>query len=175
MYKFSLFCLLPRTLCNSSLGYINWSRCRLRMWKEYLHEVRNLVYCRCSLSTSANSCFKPSFLPFPSLPRRLTNIFGGESVGPLGGGFDGGGWETNSLVSDQTTVICLDDFHLNDREGRKVRACMLKSLPPSSTILTPPAPPPPPLFPGYEGESGGHKERSDDFSPSLDSLHSSYN
>jgi len=52
--------------------------------------------------------------------RRLTNIFGGESVGPLGGGFDGGGWETNTLVSDQTTVICLDDFHLNDRAGRKV-------------------------------------------------------
>jgi len=52
--------------------------------------------------------------------RRLTNIFGGETVGPLGGGFDNNGWETNTLVSDQTTVICLDDFHANDREGRKV-------------------------------------------------------
>jgi len=61
-----------------------------------------------------SGCGKSTFM------RRLTNIFGGESVGPLGGGFDGGGWETNSLVSDQTTVICLDDFHLNDREGRKV-------------------------------------------------------
>merc|ERR1712003_234788 len=40
--------------------------------------------------------------------------------GPLGGGFGNGGWETNTLVSDLTTVICLDDFHLNDREGRKV-------------------------------------------------------
>jgi len=29
-------------------------------------------------------------------------------------------WETNTLVSDQTTVICLDDYHLNDRQGRKV-------------------------------------------------------
>ena len=26
----------------------------------------------------------------------------------------------NTLVSDLTTVICLDDYHLNDREGRKV-------------------------------------------------------
>merc|ERR1711972_1002825 len=38
----------------------------------------------------------------------------------LGGGFGNGGWETNTLVSDQTTVICLDDYHLNDRNGRKV-------------------------------------------------------
>merc|ERR1711924_395173 len=52
--------------------------------------------------------------------RRLTGIFGGTNVGPLGGGFDNGGWETNTLVSDTTTVICLDDYHLNDRGGRKV-------------------------------------------------------
>merc|ERR1711907_687581 len=31
-----------------------------------------------------------------------------------------GGWETNTLVSDTTMVICLDDYHLNDRGGRKV-------------------------------------------------------
>ena len=31
-----------------------------------------------------------------------------------------GGWETNTLASDLVTVICLDDFHLNDRAGRKV-------------------------------------------------------
>ena len=41
-------------------------------------------------------------------------------VGPLGGGFLNGGWETNTLASDLVTVICLDDFHLNDRAGRKV-------------------------------------------------------
>merc|ERR1711907_632469 len=52
--------------------------------------------------------------------RRLTGIFGGTNVGPLGGGFDNGGWETWALVSDTTTVICLDDYHLNDRGGRKV-------------------------------------------------------
>jgi len=51
--------------------------------------------------------------------RRLTNIFGGQRVGPLGGGFENGSWETNTLVSDLTTVICLDDYHLNDRNGRK--------------------------------------------------------
>merc|ERR1711957_922510 len=27
---------------------------------------------------------------------------------------------TNTLVSDLTTVVCLDDYHLNDRQGRKV-------------------------------------------------------
>jgi phosphoribulokinase len=52
--------------------------------------------------------------------RRLTSIFGGDVVGPLGGGFGNGGWETNTLVSDLTTVICLDDYHSNDRNGRKV-------------------------------------------------------
>lgn len=57
--------------------------------------------------------------------RRLTSIFGGDTVGPLGGGFENGGWETNSLVSDLTTVLCLDDYHLNDRGGRKVRCCRL--------------------------------------------------
>jgi phosphoribulokinase len=61
-----------------------------------------------------SGCGKSTFM------RRLTNIFGGDVVGPLGGGFDKGGWETNTLVSDLTTVICLDDYHLNDRNGRKV-------------------------------------------------------
>jgi phosphoribulokinase len=61
-----------------------------------------------------SGCGKSTFM------RRLTNIFGGDVVGPLGGGHDAGGWETNTLVSDLTTVICLDDYHLNDREGRKV-------------------------------------------------------
>merc|ERR1719230_1258704 len=62
-----------------------------------------------------SGCGKSTFM------RRLTNVFGGEKVGPLGGGFGTpGGWETNTLVSDQTTVICLDDYHLNDRNGRKV-------------------------------------------------------
>merc|ERR1719380_500501 len=61
-----------------------------------------------------SGCGKSTFM------RRLTNVFGGDTVGPLGGGFGNGGWETNTLVSDQTTVICLDDYHLNDRNGRKV-------------------------------------------------------
>ena len=49
-----------------------------------------------------SGCGKSTFM------RRLTSIFGGDVVGPLGGGFDNGGWETNTLVSDLTTVICLD-------------------------------------------------------------------
>lgn len=61
-----------------------------------------------------SGCGKSTFM------RRLTSIFGGDVVGPLGGGFEAeDGWETNTLVSDLTTVICLDDFHLNDRNGRK--------------------------------------------------------
>merc|ERR1719156_38867 len=61
-----------------------------------------------------SGCGKSTFM------RRLVNVFGGSKVGPLGGGFGNGGWETNTLVSDQTTVLCLDDYHLNDRPGRKV-------------------------------------------------------
>lgn len=61
-----------------------------------------------------SGCGKSTFM------RRLTKVFGGKNVGPLGGGFGTpGGWETNTLVSDMTTVICLDDYHLNDRQGRK--------------------------------------------------------
>mmetsp|Transcript_11783 Transcript_11783/g.20136 ORF Transcript_11783/g.20136 Transcript_11783/m.20136 type:complete len:393 (+) Transcript_11783:121-1299(+) len=62
-----------------------------------------------------SGCGKSTFM------RRVTSTFGGENCGPLGGGFGTeGGWETNTLVSDMATVICLDDYHLNDREGRKV-------------------------------------------------------
>lgn len=62
-----------------------------------------------------SGCGKSTFM------RRLTAIFGGDVVGPLGGGFGApDGWETNTLVSDLTTVICLDDYHINDRNGRKV-------------------------------------------------------
>jgi len=61
-----------------------------------------------------SGCGKSTFM------RRLTKVFGGTEVGPLGGGFGApGGWETNTLVSDQTTVICLDDYHTNCRAGRK--------------------------------------------------------
>jgi len=61
-----------------------------------------------------SGCGKSTFM------RRVTSTFGGDVCGPLGGGFSNGGWETNTLVSDIATVICLDDYHLNDRNGRKV-------------------------------------------------------
>jgi len=55
-----------------------------------------------------SGCGKSTFM------RRVTACFGGESkLLPIGR-------ETNTLVSDMTTVICLDDFHANDRAGRKV-------------------------------------------------------
>merc|ERR1719498_1395574 len=54
-----------------------------------------------------SGCGKSTFM------RRLTSIFGGESkVLPIGR-------ETNTLISDMTTVICLDDYHKWDRTGRK--------------------------------------------------------
>jgi len=62
-----------------------------------------------------SGCGKSTFM------RRLTGIFGDGKTTPLGGGFGApSGWETNTLVSPKTTVMCLDDYHLNDRAGRKV-------------------------------------------------------
>merc|ERR1719238_963785 len=54
-----------------------------------------------------SGCGKSTFM------RRMTSIFGGESK------LLDIGRETNTLVSDMTTVICLDDYHKYDREGRK--------------------------------------------------------
>ena len=55
-----------------------------------------------------SGCGKSTFM------RRVTACFGGEvKLNPIGR-------ETNTLVSDTTTVICLDDYHLNDRAGRKI-------------------------------------------------------
>merc|ERR1719486_1306291 len=54
-----------------------------------------------------SGCGKSTFM------RRLTAIFGGESK------LVDIGRETNTLVSDMTTVICLDDYHKWDRTGRK--------------------------------------------------------
>jgi len=54
-----------------------------------------------------SGCGKSTFM------RRLTAIFGGESK------MLDIGRETNTLVSDMTTVICLDDYHKWDRTGRK--------------------------------------------------------
>jgi len=44
----------------------------------------------------------------------VTGIFGGEPKPPAGGNPD-----SNTLISDMTTVICLDDYHCLDRNGRK--------------------------------------------------------
>merc|ERR1719420_2543604 len=54
-----------------------------------------------------SGCGKSTFM------RRLTSIFGGECK------LNDIGRETNTLVSETTTVICLDDYHKWDREGRK--------------------------------------------------------
>ncbi|KVH89793.1 Phosphoribulokinase [Cynara cardunculus var. scolymus] len=56
-----------------------------------------------------SGCGKSTFM------RRLTSVFGGAAEPPRGGNPD-----SNTLISDTTTVICLDDYHSLDRTGRKV-------------------------------------------------------
>ena len=56
-----------------------------------------------------SGCGKSTFM------RRLTSVFGGAASPPKGGNPD-----SNTLISDTTTVICLDDYHSLDRTGRKV-------------------------------------------------------
>lgn len=56
-----------------------------------------------------SGCGKSTFM------RRVTGIFGGTPKPPAGGNPD-----SNTLISDMTTVICLDDYHALDRNGRKV-------------------------------------------------------
>jgi phosphoribulokinase len=46
--------------------------------------------------------------------RRVTGLFGGDPKPPAGGNPD-----SNTLISDMATVICLDDYHCLDRNGRK--------------------------------------------------------
>jgi phosphoribulokinase len=55
-----------------------------------------------------SGCGKSTFM------RRMTNLFGGSAKPPAGGNPD-----SNTLISDTTTVLCLDDYHCHDREGRK--------------------------------------------------------
>jgi phosphoribulokinase len=54
-----------------------------------------------------SGCGKSTFM------RRMTSIFGGSPKPPTGGNPD-----SNTLISDMTTVICLDDYHSLDRKGR---------------------------------------------------------
>lgn len=55
-----------------------------------------------------SGCGKSTFM------RRLTSVFGGAAEPPKGGNPD-----SNTLISETTTVICLDDYHSLDRRGRK--------------------------------------------------------
>jgi phosphoribulokinase len=48
-----------------------------------------------------SGCGKSTFM------RRMTNLFGGSAKPPAGGNPD-----SNTLISDITTVLCLDDYHL---------------------------------------------------------------
>ncbi|OEL23140.1 Phosphoribulokinase, chloroplastic [Dichanthelium oligosanthes] len=57
-----------------------------------------------------SGCGKSTFM------RRLTSVLGGGAEPPRGGNPD-----SNTLVGDAATVICLDDYHSLDRAGRKAR------------------------------------------------------
>ncbi|KAH9299763.1 hypothetical protein KI387_031445, partial [Taxus chinensis] len=77
-----------------------------------------LVICAVSLNKTVviglaadSGCGKSTFM------RRLTSVFGGAAEPPKGGNPD-----SNTLISDTTTVICLDDYHSLDRHGRKEKA-----------------------------------------------------
>lgn len=54
-----------------------------------------------------SGCGKSTFM------RRVTSVFGGNPKPPAGGNPD-----SNTLLSDLATVVCLDDYHLQDRKGR---------------------------------------------------------
>jgi len=55
-----------------------------------------------------SGCGKSTFM------RRITSLFGGKPTPPEGGNPD-----SNTLLSEITTVVCLDDYHCLDRTGRK--------------------------------------------------------
>eukprot|EP00242_Pyramimonas_sp_CCMP2087_P000409 CAMPEP_0198228650 /NCGR_PEP_ID=MMETSP1445-20131203/113698_1 /TAXON_ID=36898 /ORGANISM="Pyramimonas sp., Strain CCMP2087" /LENGTH=531 /DNA_ID=CAMNT_0043909063 /DNA_START=88 /DNA_END=1684 /DNA_ORIENTATION=- len=55
-----------------------------------------------------SGCGKSTFM------RRITACFGGDPKPPKGGNPD-----SNTLLSDLTTVVCLDDYHSSDRKGRQ--------------------------------------------------------
>lgn len=55
-----------------------------------------------------SGCGKSTFM------RRMTGVFGGDPKPPKGGNPD-----SNTLLSDMATVVCLDDYHKYDRQGRK--------------------------------------------------------
>ncbi|KAL0918219.1 hypothetical protein M5K25_010214 [Dendrobium thyrsiflorum] len=76
--------------------------------------VRGEISCSSETNTvviglaADSGCGKSTFM------RRLTSVFGGAAEPPKGGNPD-----SNTLISDTTTVICLDDYHSLDRTGRK--------------------------------------------------------
>lgn len=72
--------------------------------------------------THALTTHRSTILSFIStFMRRVTGIFGGDPKPPAGGNPD-----SNTLISEMTTVICLDDYHSLDREGRKVaKVCLV--------------------------------------------------
>uniref|UniRef100_A0A803PKA6 Phosphoribulokinase, chloroplastic n=1 Tax=Cannabis sativa TaxID=3483 RepID=A0A803PKA6_CANSA len=89
---------------NSSSSSISTSSCSPYVITCSAGDSQTLV-----IGLAADSgCGKSTFM------RRLTSVFGGAAEPPKGGNPD-----SNTLISDTTTVICLDDYHSLDRTGRK--------------------------------------------------------
>jgi len=58
-----------------------------------------------------SGCGKSTFM------RRIVGMFGGEATPPVGGNPD-----SNTLIGENCTIICLDDYHSLDRAGRKEKS-----------------------------------------------------
>ncbi|RWW81763.1 hypothetical protein BHE74_00009811 [Ensete ventricosum] len=94
------------------LYFLTLPRCRgggseeggLAQISHFSGEAKTLV-----IGLAADSaCGKSTFM------RRLTSVFGDAAAPPEGGNPD-----SNTLIGDTATVICLDDYRSLDRSGRK--------------------------------------------------------
>lgn len=106
---------------SSSKSHLGFHQKHLIFYKRSFNSKKLSTPCviRCASSSSDDQtvviglaadsgCGKSTFM------RRLTSVFGGTASPPKGGNPD-----SNTLISDTTTVICLDDYHSLDRTGRK--------------------------------------------------------
>ena len=57
--------------------------------------------------------------PFTLQPHKREAMSSLPTVNSICASCAGGNPESNTLISDMTTVICLDDYHALDRNGRK--------------------------------------------------------
>lgn len=96
--------------CTLSRNYIGFSRTSRAAFVR-VHAQREKKQPLIVGLAADSGCGKSTFM------RRITNLFGGNAAPPAGGNPD-----SNTLISETMTVICLDDYHSLDRAGRKKEA-----------------------------------------------------